>query len=233
MSAVLGLVGLLGRRVPRGALRCRPSSRTTSGSTRRRPSGVLALVVVVLTAAALGQTLLLLLARRVRESVPGPRRPRARLRRSASWRCSRHPCSSLWVVAGAVRVGGPPGVRELVSRSAVVAAVDELVPPSAGRLVDEADRGPRPRWLPAGLRGARSRADHAGRGTRREPRAATRRWRPRWTRWSTCAPSPAPAAPRRSAAAGSSPRGTSPPTRTSSPARDDVRVSVRGTGRRA
>ena len=147
VSAVLGLVGLLGGAYL--ALRFAPTVLEDDlGLYRGTTVGVIALVAVVLTAAALGQTLFLLLARRVRESVqaPGARALDSGLGLVAVLTAS---VLVLWVVADAVRVGGPPGVRELVSRSAVVAAVDELVPPSAGRLVDEAtaalDRGGFPR----------------------------------------------------------------------------------------
>ena len=217
MSAVLGLVGLLGGAYL--ALRFAPTVLEDDlGLYRGTTVGVVALVAVVLAAAALGQTLFLLLARRVRESVqaPGARALDSGLGLVAVLTAS---VLVLWVVADAVRVGGPPGVRELVSRSAVVTAVDELVPPSASRLVDEAtaalDRGGFPRVFeglgpepitpveapdaslvrrPAG--GGRARLGDPR--ARRVPRLRHRR---------------------RSAAAGCCPRATSSPTPTSSPAR--------------
>jgi S1-C subfamily serine protease len=147
VSAVLGLVGLLGGAFL--ALRLAPSVLEDGlGLYRGTPVGVVALVVVVLATAALGQALFLLVARRVRESVqaPGARALDSGLGLVAVLTAS---VLVLWVVADAVRVGGPPVVRELVTRSAVVTAVDELVPPAAGRLVDEAtaalDRGGFPR----------------------------------------------------------------------------------------
>jgi S1-C subfamily serine protease len=147
VSAVLGLVGLLGGAFL--AMRVAPSVLEDDlGLYRGTPVGVVALVVVVLAAAALGQMLFLLLARRIRDSVEAPS---ARALDSGLGLVAVLTASVLvlWVVADAVRVGGPPAARELVSRSAVVTVVDELVPPSASRLVDEAtaalDRGGFPR----------------------------------------------------------------------------------------
>jgi S1-C subfamily serine protease len=135
LAAGLGLVGLVGgaflalRFVP-GILEDR------LGLVRATPLGVLALLATVIGAAALGQGLFLLLARRVRESVAAPS---ARAADSALGLVAVLTASVLviWVLAGAVRVGGPAGVRELVAHSAVVTAVDEIMPPSADRLVDE------------------------------------------------------------------------------------------------
>ena len=135
LTAGLGLVGLVGgaflalRFVP-GILEDR------MGLVRATPLGVLALLATVIGAAALGQGVFLLLARRVRASVAAPS---ARAADSALGLVAVLTASVLviWVLAGAVRVGGPAGVRELVAHSAVVTAVDEIVPPSAGRLVDE------------------------------------------------------------------------------------------------
>lgn len=147
VAAVLGLVGLVGGAFL--ALRLVPEFLEDElGIYRSTPVGVLALLAAVITAAAVGQGLFLLLARRVRESVAAPG---ARVADSALGLVAVLMASVLvvWVVAGAVRVGGPPGAREVVARSAVVTAVDELVPPSAGRLVDEVtralDRGGFPR----------------------------------------------------------------------------------------
>ena len=147
LSATLGLLGLLGGAFL--AMRFAPSFLEDDlGLYRGTPVGLIALVAVVLTAAAVGQTLFLLVARRVRESVKAPR---ARAVDSGLGLVAVLTASVLvlWAVAGAVRAGGPPAARELVSRSAVVTAVDEIVPPSAGRLVDEAtaalDRGGFPR----------------------------------------------------------------------------------------
>jgi S1-C subfamily serine protease len=135
LAAVLGLVGLVGGAFL--ALRFVPSLlEDRLGVVLSTPVGVFALLATVFGAAALGQGLFLLLARRVRESVEAPG---ARALDSALGLVAVLTASVLvvWVVAGAVRVNGPPGVRELVARSAVVTAVDEIVPPSAGRLVDE------------------------------------------------------------------------------------------------
>ena len=143
VSAVLGLVGLVGGAFL--ALRFVPGVLESDlGIPRSTPVGVLALLAAVIVAAALGQGLFLLLARRLRESVEAPA---ARTLDSALGLVAVLVASVfvVWVVAGAVRVGGPPGARDLVARSAVVTVVDELVPPSAGRLIDEVtqalDRG--------------------------------------------------------------------------------------------
>ncbi|HET6967540.1 MAG TPA: MarP family serine protease [Ornithinibacter sp.] len=147
VSAVLGLVGLLGGAFL--ALRLVPGFLEDQlGIYRSTPVGVLALLAAVITAAAVGQGLFLLLARRLRESVeaPGARAVDSALGLVAVFAAS---VLVVWVVAGAVRVGGPPGARDLVARSAVVTAVDEIVPPSASGLVDEVtqalDRGGFPR----------------------------------------------------------------------------------------
>ena len=143
VAAVLGLVGLVGGAFL--ALRFVPGVLESDlGIPRSTPLGVLALLAVVIAAAALGQGLFLLMARRLRESVDAPA---ARTLDSALGLVAVLVASVfvVWVVAGAVRVGGPPGARDLVARSAVVTAVDDLVPPSAGRVVDEVtqalDRG--------------------------------------------------------------------------------------------
>jgi S1-C subfamily serine protease len=147
VSAVLGLVGL----VAGAFLAVRFVPVLLEGRAGIQPSttvGALTLVVVVIAAAALGQALMLLLARRLRESVsaPGARALDSALGLVAVLVAS---VLVLWVLVGAVRAGGPPGARELLARSAVVTAVDEVVPSSAGRLVDEVtqalDRGGFPR----------------------------------------------------------------------------------------
>ncbi len=147
VAAVLGLVGLLGGAFL--ALRLVPDVlEDRLGIYRSTPVGVLALLALVIGAAVVGQGLFLLLARRLRESVAatGVRALDSVLGLVAVLTAS---VLVVWVVAGAVRVGGPSGARELVSRSAVVTAVDELVPPQASRLVDEVtralDRGGFPR----------------------------------------------------------------------------------------
>lgn len=143
VSAVLGLVGLVGGAFL--AMRFVPTLLEDHlGLASSTPVGVLALLAAVIAAAAIGQGLFLLLARRVRESVAAPG---ARALDSALGLVAVLTASVLvvWVVAGAVRVSGPPAARELVAHSAVVTAVDEIVPPSAGRVVDEVtqalDRG--------------------------------------------------------------------------------------------
>lgn len=147
VSALLGLVGLVGGAFL--AIRLVPGwLEDHAGIFTGTPVGAVTLVLVVLGAAALGQGLMLLLARRLRESVTDPS---ARTVDSALGMVAVFVTSVLvvWVIAGAVRVGGPPEARALLSRSAVVTALDELVPPSASGLVDEVtqalDRGGFPR----------------------------------------------------------------------------------------
>ena len=109
VSAVLGLVGLLGGAFL--AMRVAPSVLEDDlGLYRGTPVGVVALVVVVLAAAALGQMLFLLLARRIRDSVEAPS---ARALDSGLGLVAVLTASVLvlWVVADAVRVGGPPAAR--------------------------------------------------------------------------------------------------------------------------
>ncbi len=134
LSAILGLVGLVGGGFL--ALRFVPVWLEEQAIYPSTTAGALALVVVVLASAALGQGLMLVLARRLQESV---RAPSARALDAALGLVAVLVASVLvlWVVAGAVRVGGPPGARALLARSAVVTAVDEVVPPSAGRLIEE------------------------------------------------------------------------------------------------
>ena len=135
VSALLGLIGLVGgaflaMRVVPGVVEAH------TGILPGTPAWAVTLVVAVGAAAVLGQTLMLLLARAVRDSV---RVPAARAVDSALGLVAVLVASVLvlWVVAGALRVGGPPEARELLGRSAVISAVDELVPSSAGGLVDE------------------------------------------------------------------------------------------------
>lgn len=147
VSAVLGLVGLVTGAFL--AVRFVPVwLEDQAGIAPSTTAGALTLVVVVIVAAAFGQGLMLLLARRLRESVSAPS---ARAVDSALGLVAVLVASVLvlWVLVGAVRAGGPPGARALLARSVVVTAVDELVPSSADRLVDEVtqalDRGGFPR----------------------------------------------------------------------------------------
>jgi S1-C subfamily serine protease len=135
VSALLGLVGLVGGAFL--AIRLVPGwLEDHAGIFTGTPVGSVTLVLVVLGAAALGQGLMLLLARRLRDTVtdPGARTVDSALGMVAVFVAS---VLVVWVIAGAVRVGGPPEARALLSRSAVVTALDQLVPPSAGGLVDE------------------------------------------------------------------------------------------------
>jgi S1-C subfamily serine protease len=99
------------------------------------PLSILLLVAAVLASATLGQALFLLVAARLRDRV---RAPAARTVDSAVGMVSVLLASLLvlWVVAGAVRTSGPPGLRQVVARSGVVMTVDTLMPSAATRLVD-------------------------------------------------------------------------------------------------
>ncbi|GAA4400162.1 acid resistance serine protease MarP [Fodinibacter luteus] len=135
VSALLGLVGLVAGAFL--AVRLVPGWLEDSlGLAPSTPGGVLALLAAVLAGAVAGQSLMLVLARRVRESVEAPS---ARALDSALGLVAVLAAAVLviWVVAGAVRVGGPPAARDLMARSAVVTALDEVVPPSADGLVED------------------------------------------------------------------------------------------------
>ncbi len=134
VSAFLGLVGLVGGGVL--ALRLVPGVlEEHAGIARGTTASVILLVVAVLALAGLGQLLMLMLARRIGDVVtlPAVRAVDSALGLVAVLATS---MLVLWVVAGALTSGGPSSIRSLVSRSAVVEAVDELMPPSADRLVD-------------------------------------------------------------------------------------------------
>ena len=147
VSALLGLVGLVGGAFL--AMRLVPDLvEAHTGIRPGTPLWALTLVAFVIAAAVLGQALMLLLARAVRDSV---QLPAARVVDSALGLVAVLVAAVLvlWAVAGAVVAGGPSEARDLLGRSAVMTAVDELVPPSAGVLVDEfttaLDRGGFPR----------------------------------------------------------------------------------------
>ena len=135
VSAMLGLVGLVGGAFL--ALRLAPGLLENHLSVvQGTTSGVLALLVAVLVCAAVGQALMLVIGRQVRDAIDVPV---ARAVDSALGLVAVLVAAVLvmWVVAGAVRVGGPAVARDLVERSAVATALDTLVPPSADGLVDE------------------------------------------------------------------------------------------------
>ena len=143
VSAVLGLVGLVGGAYL--AVRFVPTLLEEHfGIYRATAAGVLALLAAVLGAAVLGQGLMLLLARRFRDVVTAPA---ARAVDSALGLVAVLMTALLvvWVIGGAVRTHGPAAAREAVSRSAVISALDDLVPTSADGLVDDVsqalDRG--------------------------------------------------------------------------------------------
>ncbi|MGB7818005.1 MAG: MarP family serine protease [Ornithinibacter sp.] len=134
VSAFLGLVGLVGGGVL--ALRLVPGAlEEHAGIARGTTASVILLVGAVILLAGLGQVLMLMVARRIGEVVT---LPAARAVDSALGLVAVLATSMLvlWVVAGALTSGGPSSISSLVSRSAVVEAVDELMPPSADRLVD-------------------------------------------------------------------------------------------------
>ncbi|HSF97340.1 MAG TPA: MarP family serine protease [Ornithinibacter sp.] len=135
VSALLGLVGLVGGAFV--ALRLAPGLLEDQLSiVQGTSSGVIALLVAVLVCAAVGQALMLVIGRQVRDAIDVPV---ARAVDSALGLVAVLVAAVLvmWVVAGAVRAGGPTVARDLVERSAVASALDELVPPSADGLVDE------------------------------------------------------------------------------------------------
>ncbi len=138
VASALGLVGLVGGAFL--ALRFVPDLlEDRAGVDIGTTTGALALVTIVFLTAALAQSLMLVLGRRVREAV---RAPLARALDSLLGLVAVVAAAVLvvWVVAGALRNDGPPQLRSLVAGSSVVQAIDEVVPPSAGRLVDGVTR---------------------------------------------------------------------------------------------
>jgi S1-C subfamily serine protease len=138
VSALLGLVGLVGGAVL--AVRFVPGLlEDHAGIYPDTPAGVIALVAAVVALALLGQGLMLLLARRFRDVVTAPA---ARALDSALGLLAVLVSAMLvvWVVAGAVTASGPTVARDLVSRSVVVSALDQIVPSSADGLVDDLTR---------------------------------------------------------------------------------------------
>lgn len=135
VSALLGLVGLVGGAFL--AVRLAPGLLEDHLAVSQGTSaGVVALLVAVLLCAALGQALMLVIGRQVRDAIDVPV---ARAVDSALGLVAVLVAAVLvmWVVAGAVRVGGPRVARDLVERSAVATALDAMVPPSADGLVEE------------------------------------------------------------------------------------------------
>ena len=138
VSALLGLVGLLGGAFL--AVRFVPALlEDHAGIYQATPMGVLALLAAVIGFALCGPGLMLLLARRLRDVVSAPA---ARAVDSALGLVAVLVTAMLvvWVVAGAVSAGGPPVARDLVSRSVVVNALDEVMPSSADGLVQDVTR---------------------------------------------------------------------------------------------
>lgn len=134
VSAVLGAIGLIGGASL--AVRVVPGlAQEQWGIERGSTASVLLLVGSALVLAITGQLLMVALARRIRDAVDAPG---FRVLDSALGLVAVLVTSVLvlWVVAGALAAGGPPGIRSVVSRSSVVAAVDDVVPRSADRLVD-------------------------------------------------------------------------------------------------
>jgi S1-C subfamily serine protease len=134
VSALLGLVGLVGGAVL--AVRLVPGLlEDHAGIHQDTPAGLIALLAAVVVFALLGQGLMLLLARRFRDVVTAPA---ARAVDSALGLLAVLVTAMLvvWVVAGAVSTAGPLAARDLVSRSVVVSALDEIVPSSADGLVE-------------------------------------------------------------------------------------------------
>lgn len=135
VSALLGLVGLVGGAVL--AVRLVPGLlEDHAGIYQDTRAGLVALLAAVVAFALLGQGLMLLLARRFRDVVTAPA---ARAVDSALGLLAVLVTAMLvvWVVAGAVTTAGPLAARDLVSRSVVVSALDEIVPSSADGLVED------------------------------------------------------------------------------------------------
>lgn len=138
VTAALGLVGLVGGGLL--AVRFAPDViEQVSDLDLSTPVGTLVLVGVVLVVASLGQALVLALASPLRSRV---RASRVRVVDSLLGAVAVLVVTVLvlWAVAGAVRAGGPPALRAAIARSLVVQAVDDVVPPSASRLVDGVTR---------------------------------------------------------------------------------------------
>ena len=138
VSALLGLAGLLGGAFL-AVLFVPALLEDHAGIYQETLVGVLALIAAVVGLALCGQGLMLLLARRVRDVVTAPA---ARAVDSALGLLAVLVTAMLvvWVVAGAVSASGPPAARDLVSRSIVVTALDEIMPASADGLVQDATR---------------------------------------------------------------------------------------------
>ncbi|WP_299446006.1 MarP family serine protease [uncultured Phycicoccus sp.] len=147
VAAVLGVVGLI-----TGAYLAVRFGPTLLGSHTdidvATPVGTLVLIGIVLLVATLGQGLMLALSSTVRARIQtsGLRLVDSLLGAVAVLVAA---VLVLWVVAGAVRTGGPAALRSAVARSTVVQTVDAVVPPSASRIVDDVtsalDRGGFPR----------------------------------------------------------------------------------------
>lgn len=134
VAALLGLVGLVAGAVI--ALRVVPGLLEDHTSIHQGTfPGAVVLVVAVLVLASLGQGVMLLLASRLRSTVKARS---ARTLDSALGMVAVVVAAVLviWVVAGAVRTAGPTALRQAVANSRVVGAIDAVVPPGAGRLVD-------------------------------------------------------------------------------------------------
>lgn len=134
VSAALGMLGLVAGGVL--AVRVVPGlAEDYGGIPRGSTASVLLLVGSAVVLAAAGQVVMLALAHRIGRAldVPGFRVVDSALGLVAVLVTS---VLVVWVIAGSLVAGGPPGVRSLVGRSAVVSAVDDIVPGSAQRLVD-------------------------------------------------------------------------------------------------
>ncbi|MBM6398833.1 MarP family serine protease [Phycicoccus sonneratiae] len=138
VGAVLGLVGLVagafvGARVAPDLLE------QHAGLDLATPAGTLVVIAVVLVLATVGQSVMLLLAGRLRTliHVSGLGALDSLLGAVAVFVAS---TVVVWVVAGAARTSGPQPLRQAVAQSTVVRAVDSVMPPAAGRLVDEVTR---------------------------------------------------------------------------------------------
>jgi len=132
LVSVMSLLGFLGGGALGMWLLPRVLSRWfTLGETDLRRVVVLVIGVIVL--ASLGQALFVSVGRRIRRRVTA---------RPARWADALlgvvasvlAVCVLVWVIAGALRGGPSPGLSRAIGQSRIVAAIDEVVPASSGRI---------------------------------------------------------------------------------------------------
>jgi S1-C subfamily serine protease len=135
VAAVFGLVGLVAGALL--TLRFVPGLlEDVFGIDRGTAVGALVVILLVIAAATAAQAGMLVVASRVTDAV---RLPAARVVDSLLGLVAVVVASVLlvWVVAGALRTGGPPPIRDAIARSVVVGIVDAAVPPPIAGVVDD------------------------------------------------------------------------------------------------